>query len=159
MKAEIVNPFIESVHEVFATMLGIEATRGEVSVSRESTGRGDLLSIIGISGDTKGTVAMSMPKQTALNLVGAITGLEFHELDETVVDGVAEFTNMVAGGAKAKLNTNGRPPMDLGLPSVVTGSNFSVDYPKKSIWLEVPFDSEHGDFVLRVTFESAGNGN
>lgn len=154
MKAELVNPFIESVMDVFGTMLGASATRGQVKVSREGSGPGDLLALVGISGDTKGTVAVSFPADTAYKVVGAITGMNFGEIDETVIDGVAEVTNMIAGGAKAKLNTNGGIPMDLGLPSVVTGREYHVDYPKKSIWLEVPFDSELGNFVMRVTFES-----
>lgn len=156
MKAQLVNPFIESVMDVFGTMLGATATRGEVKVSRAGNGPGDLLALIGISGETKGTVAVSFPADTAYQVVGAITGMEFGEIDDTVIDGVAEVTNMIAGGAKAKLNTNGKAPMDLGLPSVVTGRDYSVDYPKKSIWLEVPFQSDFGDFVMRVTFESNG---
>lgn len=155
MKAELINPFIESVQEIFTTMLGATAKRGQVSVSRENKGPGELLAIIGISGESKGTVALSFPSETARKLVGRIAGMEFDSVDETVIDGVAEMINMIAGGAKAKL-TNGGTPMDMGLPSVVTGKDYQVDYPKKSIWLEVPFESELGPFLMRVTFESNG---
>ena len=156
MKAELINPFIESVQEIFSTMLDSKATRGQISVSRDNKGPGELLAIIGLSGETKGIVAVSFPTETALRLVGRIVGMEFESIDETVVDGVAEMINMIAGGAKAKLNVNGKKPIDLGLPSVVTGKDYQVDYPKKSIWLEVPFDSELGSFLMRVTFESSG---
>lgn len=154
MKAELINPFIESVQEIFSTMLNSTATRGEISVSRDSRGPGELLAIIGIVGESKGTVAVSFPTDTALRVVGRIAGMEFEEVDETVVDGVAEIVNMIAGGAKAKLTTNGKRPMDLGLPSVITGKDYQVDYPKKSIWLEVPFECDLGSFLMRVTFES-----
>ena len=154
MKAELINPFIESVQEIFSTMLGAKATRGQISVSRDNKGPGELLAIIGLSGESKGIVAVSFPTKTALSLVGRIAGMEFEAVDETVVDGVAEMINMIAGGAKAKLKRNGNKPIELGLPSVVTGKNYQVDYPKKSIWLEVPFDSDLGTFLMRVTFES-----
>jgi len=154
MKAELINPFIESVQEIFSTMLGANVQRGKISVSRDNKGPGELLAIIGIVGESSGMVAVSFPTATALGVVGRIAGMEFDTVDETIVDGVAEIVNMIAGGAKAKLNTNGGKPMDLGLPSVVTGKDFQVDYPKKSIWLEVPFESELGSFLMRVTFES-----
>ena len=156
MKAELINPFIESVQEIFSTMLDSKATRGQISVSRDNKGPGELLAIIGLSGENKGIVAVSFPTETALCLVGRIAGMEFEVVDDTVVDGVAEMINMIAGGAKAKLNTNGKKPIDLGLPSVVRGKDYQVDYPKKSIWLEVPFDSDVGSFLMRVTFESSG---
>lgn len=154
MQAELINPFIESVQEIFSTMLTSNAKRGKISVSRDNRGPGELLAIIGIIGESKGTVAVSFPTDTALRVVGRIAGMEFESVDETIIDGVAEIVNMIAGGAKAKLTGNGKRPMDLGLPSVVTGKDFQVDYPKKSIWLEVPFDSDLGPFLMRVTFES-----
>mgnify|MGYP000125223922 CR=1 FL=1 len=40
-------------------------------------------------------------------------------IDETVSDGVAEIVNIVAGSAKAKLNTDASRPLDLSLPTVV----------------------------------------
>ncbi len=159
MQAELINPFIESVQEIFSTMLTSNAKRGKISVSRDNKGPGELLAIIGIVGESKGTVAVSFPTDTALRVVGRIAGMEFDSVDETVVDGVAEIVNMIAGGAKAKLTTNGKRPMDLGLPSVVTGKDFQVDYPKRSIWLEVPFESDLGPFLMRVTFESSNGSN
>lgn len=155
MQAELINPFIESVQEIFRTMLTSKAKRGKISVSRDSKGPGEVLALIGISGESKGTVAVSFPTDTALQVVGRITGIKFEGVNETVIDGVAEIVNIIAGGAKAKLTMNGKRPMELGLPSVVTGKDFQVDYPKKSIWLEVPFDSDLGSFLMRVTFESS----
>lgn len=159
MQAKLINPFIESVQEIFSTMLNSEATRGKVQVSREDNGTGDLLAIIGISGESKGTVAVSFPTATALKVVEQIIGMPFEEVDDTVIDGVAEIINMIAGGAKAKLTNDGERPMDLGLPSVVTGDSYHIDYPTKTIWLEVPFESDLGNFLMRVTFESNGKDN
>ncbi len=74
-------------------------------------------------------------------------------MDDTVSDAIAEMVNIVAGGAKAKLNLGGGAPLDLSLPTVVRGNSYNVDYPSGSVWLEVPFDSDLGSFRLRVTFE------
>lgn len=153
MKAELVNPFIESVQDIFSTMLTSEARRGKVGVSEGENNIGDLVALIGISGRATGNVALSLPTTTALNIVGKLMMTEYTALDDEVIDGVAELVNMVGGGAKAKMNTGGDTPMDLSLPTVVSGDNYKVKYPTKTIWLEVPFDSEFGPFLIRITFE------
>lgn len=100
MKAELINPFIESVQEIFSTMLNSKATRGKISVSRDNKGPGELLAIIGLSGEYKGIVAVSFPTGAALGIVGRMAGTEFEAVDETMVDGVAELMDMIAEGRK-----------------------------------------------------------
>lgn len=157
MKVEYINPFIESVFELFSTMLGAEARRGEVNVSRGAGNPREITGLIGLSGHARGTVALSFPSATALAMCGRLLGMETQVVDETVSDAVAELVNIVAGAAKAKLNVaNGGAPIDLSLPTVVRGSSYSVDYPSKAVWLEVPFTSDLGPFSLRVTFEMNG---
>ena len=38
------------------------------------------------------------------------------------------------------------------LPTVVQGSAYKLKYPSKSVWLEVPFTCEAGDFVMEFTY-------
>ncbi len=154
MKVEYINPFIESVHEMFTTMLSATVTRGEVGVSRGEADPKDIMALIGLSGTIRGMVAISFPVKTALAIVGRLLGTKHRVLDDTVSDAIAEVVNIVAGGAKAKLKIGDGPPIDLSLPTVVRGNSFSVDYPSKSVWLQVPFDSPLGNFSLRVIFEN-----
>ena len=153
MKAELVNPFIESVQDIFTTMLASKVRRGKVGVSDSESNLGDLIALIGISGRATGNVALSLPTSTALNMIGQLKSTEYTALDDEVIDGIAELLNMVGGGAKAKMNLDGETPMDLSLPTVVSGHNYKVKYPTKAIWLDVPFDSDFGPFLIRITFE------
>ncbi len=152
MKVEYINPFIESTYELFTTMLSAEAKRGDVGLAGEANPR-DIMALIGLSGKARGMVALSFPVATALNMVNRLLGTEIRLVDDTVSDAIAEMVNIVAGGAKAKLNLGGGAPLDLSLPTVVRGNSYNVDYPSGSVWLEVPFDSDLGSFRLRVTFE------
>jgi chemotaxis protein CheX len=87
-------------------------------------------------------------------MVSRLLGVEMDSLDATISDALGEMVNIVAGGAKAKFsNENGGPPIDLSLPNVIQGSNYCVDYPSHTTWLDVPFSSELGAFNLRVTFQ------
>ena len=85
-----------------------------------------------------------------------LLGMEIKVGDASVSDSVSEIVNIVAGGAKAKFTDvyqKGSKPIKLSLPIVIRGNSFSIDYPSKSMWLEVPFNSDLGGFTLRVTFE------
>ncbi len=153
MKVEYINPFIESTYDLFTTMLSSKAVRGDVGLAGEKANPKDIMGLIGLSGPARGMVALAFPVDTALNMVNRLLGMEISAVDDTVSDAIAEMVNIVAGGAKAKLNIGEGPPIDLSLPTVVRGSNYNVDYPSGSVWLEVPFDSDLGTFTLRVTFE------
>lgn len=152
MNVKYINPFIESVGELFTTMLGCQAKRGEVGVARLEGNPRDLTALIGLSGPARGMVALSFPIPTALKIVSKLMGKETRIVDETATDVVAECVNIVTGSAKAKLNAlAGGEPIDLSLPTVIRGSQYTIEYPSKSVWLEVPFSSELGPFSMRVT--------
>jgi chemotaxis protein CheX len=152
MKAEIVNPFIESVNELFATMLNCPAERQQIGVVRGSPAAHEVTAVIGLSGTAKGTVALSFPQRTASVIVGRLLGSGPVESGEALTDGVAELVNMVAGGAKAKLSANRGTAIDLSLPTVVLGKNVQLQSPSQADWLDIPFESELGPFTVRVTF-------
>lgn len=162
MKVEYINPFIESVYELFSTMLSSKATRGNIGVFNSTPSPRDITALIGLSGRARGMVALAFPNKTALNMVDRLLGTKSKVVDDTVSDAVAELVNIVAGGAKAKFPTKeGSPPIDLSLPTVVRGNSYNVNYPSGSVWLEVPFESDLGEFYMRVTFsfdDAGGNG-
>lgn len=152
MKAENINPFIESVYDLFTTMLNAKAERKNVGIAKTANPR-DIMALIGISGRVRGMIALAFPVSTALNMVNKLLNAEIKVMDDTVSDAIAEMVNIVAGGAKARMNTGDDKPLDLSLPTVVRGGDFSVEYPTNSVWLEINFDSNLGPFTLRVTFE------
>jgi len=153
MNVAYINPFIESVNDLFTTMLGCSAERGKVGLVKPGEPSGDLTALIGLSGPVRGTVALSFPDTTARAMVGRMTGLPEADVAESLGDGLAELVNIVAGGAKAKLNSGDGAVTDLSLPTVVRGQQYAVEGLTQTTWLDVPFASELGTFTLRVTFE------
>lgn len=154
MDVKIVNPFIRSVCDTFSTMLGAEAQRGQLALSRNGSGKAtEIVAFIGLAGDAKGTVALSIPSKTAIAVVERLLGSDQCYIDDNVRDCVAELVNIIAGGAKAELSEGLAKPLTLSLPTVVRGNGFEIEYPQNTVWLEVPFDSELGSFTLRVTME------
>jgi len=153
MNVEYINPFIESVYDLFTTMLGCEAKRGEIDVVDTTGDVRDIVALVGLSGPASGTLSMSFPVNTAMAIASRMLGMDVKIVDNTVSDAVAEVVNIVGGGAKAKLVDGNHEPIELSLPTVVRGNSYTVDYPSRSVWLEVPFTSDLGEFSMRVTFQ------
>ncbi len=155
MQVEYINPFIEAVYDVFGRMLEAKATRGEAGLTEKARDPDEITAIIGWSGQVRGTVSVGFPVATALNVASRLAGSKLTEVDDTVMDAVAETVNIIGGGAKAKFADDaGIETIDLSLPMVVFGANYDVQHPTGSKWVEVPFDSELGSFTLCVTFET-----
>lgn len=150
MDITYINPFIEAVNNVFTTMLDVTPKRNGLKISDGGSSGMLLTSLVGLSGQISGVVALRFPPPTALNLASRMLGSEVTSLNDEVTDAVSEMVNMVAGAAKAKFAHD--PPVELGLPTVVEGTGYKLRYPSKAIWLEVPFSSAAGDFTMEVTY-------
>lgn len=146
----MLNPFLSSVGHTLLTMLDLHPTRRAVTLGGMRKPGRMFTAVIGISGQWCGAIAMSFPPQTALGCTRRMLGAEFTGGDEQIIDAVAEITNVIAGSAKARFDCN--PPLQLGLPTVVEGTGYNLKYPSKSVWLDVAFDSEAGDFVMEFTY-------
>ena len=151
MKAEHVNPFIESVSELFTSMLDCRVESGDLILAAEDSGMPDIIGVIGLSGTAQGIVALRLPVKTALNLVGRMVGREFRVVDSSIIDGVGELVNIIAGSAKAKFQKH---TISISLPSVVRGSIYTVSNLNSTVWLTIPFTSPLGEFSLSVCFKS-----
>jgi chemotaxis protein CheX len=152
-----INPFLDSVEQVFKMMLDIEVRREQIKLSNHETAASPtadtITSLVEISGQADGFVALCFPQQTAFGLAARFLGSDADELNEEVVDAISELVNMVAGSAKSKFDIN--PPPKLNLPTIVRGTNHRNRYPSQAKWLEVPFGCEAGSFTMEVAFRPA----
>ena len=158
IRVEYVNPFIESVSNMFKTMLNTQVNREDPGVVKHLAPSLDIVALIGLSGGIRGLVALAFPVRTVLAMVSKAYGTEIVVVDDRVLDAVAEFVNVVAGGAQARFSDGADTPIDLSLPAVIRGREFGIVYPSLGTWIEVPFESELGRFVFRVTMKE-NNGN
>ena len=148
--AAFLNAFVESVESVFQMMLDTEPTRQAIQIPEKAQSEPTVTAIIGISGELECVLLLRFPLPTAMSLAGRFIGAEPGSVNEEVVDAISELANMIAGSAKAKFNTV--RPLELSLPTVVQGDEFWVRTPRKAVWLDVPFTSDAGDFILSITY-------
>jgi chemotaxis protein CheX len=152
MELKYINPFIESVYDLFASMLSAKVERENPTLVQSMETHREIVAMIGLSGPVRGNVAMLFPQETALAIVSRFIGEPVASVDDSVIDAVAELVNIVAGGAKSRLS-DGETPIKLSLPNVIRGKGCTVHYPTTSVWLDVPFESELGAFNLRLSFK------
>lgn len=149
METENINPFIESVAEVFGNMLETDIKRDSTGIANDFQQDPDVIGIIGLSGTAQGIAALTFPVKTALAVVGRMVGMSYTTVDASVIDGVGELINIIAGNAKAKYAGH---KIKISLPTVVRGRMCSISKTESTVDMTVPFDSALGHFSLTVAF-------
>ncbi len=103
MKAELINPFIESVYELFNTMLGAKVERTGIRISNGQQRPTEVMALIGFSGVVQGTADLALPTETCLAMIDRLLGHAADYSPDTISDTISELINIVACSAKAKI--------------------------------------------------------
>ncbi|EPR35690.1 putative chemotaxis phosphatase, CheX [Alkalidesulfovibrio alkalitolerans DSM 16529] len=146
---EFINPFLNAVVNVLSTMAQIEPRPGKPYINVKGVATGDVTGIIGISGYSRGTISLTLSKGAILAIVNNMLAETYTEINEDIADGVGELTNMISGQARAKLSEQGMS-FQASTPSVVVGAGHKVTHLTGSPILAIPFETDHGPFVVEV---------
>jgi chemotaxis protein CheX len=112
-----------SVEEVFQLMLGLHCRRepGSAPVHAGES----VTAVIGFGGVLSGACVFRSSSETARQIAGRMTGMEFSSVDDTVKDAIGEICNMLAGAWKGKV-----PELaancGLSVPAVITGRDYHL---------------------------------
>ena len=129
-----------AVQDVFKTMLGRTATMNTSSDVANADGSPwehpvhingqQVVGTVGFIGDISGLIYLYLESNFAKDIAGHMLGMTPAELteagDEVVNDAVGELTNMTVGTFKNQLADKGFP-CRLTIPSILRGSNFSIE--------------------------------
>ncbi len=145
-----IKPFVQSVQNVFSTMLQLPLTIGEPAIKNDDEPTFDVSGIIGMSGEVVGSVVLSFPQETAERVVALFTGLPPEDVGDNLPDAVGELVNMVSGGAKGQFKDR---KVSISCPSVVLGKNHTVARPKDVPCIMIPCESDCGAFAVEVALQ------
>jgi chemotaxis protein CheX len=157
MKAEYINPFIESAFTVFTTMINLEPVKENLYLKDDNKTTYDISGIIGIAGDLAGSVVVSLPEDLALKIVSNFLGEEKKALDHEVIDGVGEILNMIAGGAKKIFSDRHKIRFKISVPSVIVGKNHSINRPSDLKFVGINFSVDKKIFSIEVSIKNESN--
>ncbi len=146
---KLIVPFINSVRQVFATMVKVPTTVERPHLKTQPAPQYDVSSIIGFSGDIVGSVVVSFQTEAAVQIVSAFAGMPIDPNSPDFADAVCELANMIAGSAKKDLGCNA----SITVPSVVIGRGHSIARLSDVPCLVVPCKTPVGDFAVEVNIK------
>jgi len=152
MDANIVNPFIDATVNVLATMASTRAEAGKPYLKKDQVARGDVSGVMGLTGETRGTISVSFTETSILAIVSNMLGEEIKEMNEEIKDAVGEITNMISGQARKKLDEQGMS-LKAAIPSVIMGKNHTITHITTFPIIAIPFHTDNGEFTIEVCFE------
>jgi chemotaxis protein CheX len=150
-----IQDFIDATVDVLTTMAFFEVeTR---NVKEMVTGSGapsvtscrDITGVLGFSGSRAGSILLTLSEKLGLQLVGGMLGTELSQIDYVVRDGVGELVNMIAGGAKTRLQTKGLDFV-LSIPHTVVGQNHQITAPASARRTRIEFISGTDTFFVEI---------
>jgi chemotaxis protein CheX len=150
MDPSFISPFIQSVQNVFSTMLQLPVSVGEPHLKEGARSSHDVSGIIGMSGDVTGCVVLSFASATAERIVALFTGHETRSDSDDFADAVGELVNMISGGAKANF-PNRR--VSISVPSVVVGPGHTIARQSEVPCVIIPCATDCGEMVIEVAIQ------
>lgn len=147
---EYLNPFIQNTIMVLEKMASMPAVFREAYFSNDLRIYGDLSGIIGLSGNSEGTVAITLYWDLASEIIARMMNVSEDRINaEYIHDGTGELINMISGSTKKSFS--GTPfHFDLSLPTVVMGSGHQLGHPDGSSVAVLIFDVGESAFIVQV---------
>jgi chemotaxis protein CheX len=152
MKAEFINPFLEATVSVLKTMASLEPVPGKPFLKNGTSATSDVSGIVGMTGETEGSICIAFSKECILYVIGKMLGEEHKEVDDEVKDAVGELTNMISGDSRRRLQEIGHT-FQGAIPSVISGKGHEIRHVTKGPILSIPFSTQAGNFTVEVCFK------
>lgn len=149
MKVEYINPFLRATQNVLKTMAFTDTVAGKPYVKKNHIAGGDISGIIGVTGDTQGSLSISFSAPAILSIVSKMFGEPATEINPEIEDAVGEITNMISGDARRELDEKGLS-LKSATPSVVSGKDHSIKHMASGPTIAIPFSTQAGHFVVEV---------
>ncbi len=154
MNTDQIGAFVIATIKSFEGIIGARPVRGSLYTPKTSELENQISAIIGVSGGLVGVVVLSMTPDTTFKVIERFTGERFDSVSDEVVDAIGEMNNILIGHAKAALNSM----FNFSLPTVMTGSTYSLYMPRNVPVVAIPFTMEDlGEFTITLAIKVNAN--
>jgi chemotaxis protein CheX len=149
MKVEYINPFYKATIDVFRIMLNLDVKRGALRAVEELEPVSEANVVIGVTGDLKGSLLYSFPKEMALEMVTIMAGMAMNKLDAFVSSALGEVANIISGNAVTHLASSGLT-CQISPPQVFVGRKGSLSMSTEKA-VVVPLITDIGTLEVTVS--------
>ncbi|MBO2943843.1 chemotaxis protein CheX [Paenibacillus sp. F411] len=140
MKAEVINPFLESARNVIEQVIQISPSTGTLGVKEISSQQDHIWILIGMTGQMKGDIVFGLHEQVALRMVSIMMGgFVITEMDEMGKSAISELSNMISGNASTILSNQG-VNVDITPPQVYHSEGFAEFSSRKALSIPLKMD-------------------
>lgn len=140
MKAEVINPFLESARLVIEQVIQVSPSTGNLGVKEISLIENHIWIQIGMTGQMSGDIVFGLQEQVALRMVSVMMGgYVLTEMDEMGQSAISELGNMISGNASTILSNQG-VSVDITPPKVIRSVNISEFAMKKALSIPLMMD-------------------
>jgi CheY-specific phosphatase CheX len=145
MLASPLRPFVDSLAATFNERLHCDLSLHESAPLARLHG---INVLIGLGGPMSGTLVLSLSEQVARRAASSMFLIEADEVNDDVVDSVAELAHQVAAMASPQMPNFGFQP---GLPCVMMGRNCRLRFTSDVACLAATGETPWGPAALQLT--------
>ncbi|SCW75818.1 chemotaxis protein CheX [Paenibacillus tianmuensis] len=108
MKAELINPFLESARIVIEQVANVRPTTGQLGIKDVKFAEKYIWIQIGMTGQMEGDIVFGLHEEVALKVVSAMMGgFSITEMNDIGKSAISELSNMISGNASTMLFNQG----------------------------------------------------
>ena len=143
--AELVQAIIDSTREAFGMAGRKIRCVGLITVPMAEDDA--VTGIIAVYGRQAGFIHLGLSEPLAVLAVSGLLQESLTELNATVVDGVAELTNIIAGGVKVRITRSAYGFSGITTPSVLIAQDHTFSIPRGALYLRASFEIDEPQIV------------
>jgi chemotaxis protein CheX len=154
-EVDLTGYVIHATKEVFNTMVMMEVEDTEPLAEPVTQFHCSVTSMVGLAGTYTGILSLHCPVTLALKITGNMLGMDVEEMGEDVSDALGEIANMLGGYVKQVLSKGGLD-INLSIPTVISGEEYTITAMSDSNCVVIPFIYEGERFLVSLKLEKEG---
>ncbi|MDD3293653.1 MAG: chemotaxis protein CheX [Salinivirgaceae bacterium] len=140
---------IDATKEVFSTMVMMDLEECYPLEDSVTHFHCSISGMVGLAGSYTGILAVHCPQSFAMKITSNMLGMDVDEMGEDVNDALGEIANMLGGYVKMVLSKGGMD-INLSIPTIISGEEYSINSMAESDCVVVPFTFEEQKFLVSL---------
>jgi chemotaxis protein CheX len=146
---------ISAAKEVFSTMVMMELEDCYPLKEPVTSFHCSVTGMVGLAGTYTGILSIHCPRSFALLITSNMLGMDVDEVGDDVNDALGEIANMLGGYVKQILSKGGLD-INLSIPTVIAGEDYTVNSMSDSDCVIIPFTNLNERFLVGLKLRKEG---
>ena len=151
-ETELASHVITATKEVFSTMVFMELEDNYPLREPVTRFHCSVTGMVGLAGTYSGILSIHCPQELALVVTSNMLGAEVTEVGEDVCDALGEIANMLGGHVKQVFSKGGLD-LNLSIPTVITGEDYTVNCMADKDCVIIPFTCGDDRFIVGLKLQ------